>query len=435
MAPAARNDPIAILGGGLSGLSFAHFCDGPAVIFEKEDRLGGLCRSFDAGGVVHDIGPHIAFSKNAEALNFLTGLTPMHQRRRSNRIFYAGRFIKYPFENELSALPQADRDWCLSSFLNNPYADYPAGNMLAFFYKTFGEGITRAYLEPYNRKIWKFEPMFMDLQMVERIPKPPAQDIIASAAGKSTEGYLHQLFFSYPDRGGTESMIRGLAERCGDRLTTHLNSPVERVAVNGDGTFQVTAGGVSHQFRRLVSTMPIGDLIARLNVPCPPDVQAAVDALRFNSIHITIVVATQDNIGDNFAVMVPDSSIMFHRLSKLDFLGDAYHQPGTTTLMAETTFRPGDRFDLPGEKISESVVADLDRIGFVPAGSVRRAETRSFKHAYVVYDLNHRANADKALAWLRSLGIESFGRFGSFEYMNMDAAVWQAREKALAFRG
>ena len=45
--------------------------------------------------------------------------------------------------------------------------------MIQFFYKIFGEGITRTYLEPYNRKIWKFDPSFMDTQMVERIPKPP----------------------------------------------------------------------------------------------------------------------------------------------------------------------------------------------------------------------------------------------------------------------
>jgi protoporphyrinogen oxidase len=230
-------------------------------------------------------------------------------------------------------------------------------------------------------------------------------------------------------------MIRGLADRCGSRLTTHVNCPVERVRPNGDGTFEVTAGGATHAFSRLVSTVPIGDLVARLDVACPPDVQAAVNGLRYNSIHITIVVAEQDNVGDNFAIMVPDSTVMFHRVSKLDFLGGAYHRPGTTTLMAETTFRPGDRFDLPARKISDTVVADLDRIGFVARAAVRHVETQTISHAYVVYDLNHRANADKALAWLRSLGILSFGRFGSFEYMNMDAALWQAREKALAFGG
>ena len=72
--------------------------------------------------------------------------------------------------------------------------------MLQFFFKIFGEGITKTYLEPYNQKIWKFEPSFMDTQMVERIPKPPKIDIINSARGKKLEGYKHQLYFHYPKK-------------------------------------------------------------------------------------------------------------------------------------------------------------------------------------------------------------------------------------------
>ena len=79
--------------------------------------------------------------------------------------------------------------------------------MLQFFLKNFGEGITRTYLEPYNRKIWKFDPTFMDTQMVERIPKPPKQDIIKSAKGINTEGYKHQLYFHYPIKNGIQSLF------------------------------------------------------------------------------------------------------------------------------------------------------------------------------------------------------------------------------------
>ena len=168
-------------------------------MFEKESRIGGLCRSFQSQeGIYWDIGPHITFSKDQETLDFMTSLVPMAQIRRSNQIFYQGRYVKYPFENDLASLPERDRDYCLDTFLNNPYENYPADNMLAFFYKTFGEGITRSFLEPYNRKIWKYETSFMDTQMVERIPKPPPEDVINSAKGIQTEGYKHQLYFHYP---------------------------------------------------------------------------------------------------------------------------------------------------------------------------------------------------------------------------------------------
>jgi protoporphyrinogen oxidase len=425
--------PICILGGGLSALTFANYYRGKAVIFEKEDRLGGLCRSFDFNGVCHDIGPHIFFSKNKEVLRFLLSLAPMHELRRSNKIYYKKRFVKYPFENDLAALPEADRDWCLNTFMNNPYLDYPAESMLKFFYRTFGEGITRAYLEPYNRKIWKFEPSFMDTQMVERIPNPPPEDIIASAKGISTEGYLHQLYFSYPDEGGTESIIRGLEQGCSDRLETHLSAPLEKLIRKDDGTFLVRAGGKEAEFDQIVSTMPIHELIPRLEPSPPEEVVRALGNLKYNSIHITMINTGEEHLGDNFAVMVPQPDISFHRLSRLDFLGESYHIPDTSTLMVEITYREGDRFDLPTDKVTDLVVHDLDRLGFCPASAVRAAETRSFKYAYVIYDMDHRKNIDLVLGWLKSQGITSVGRFAAFEYINMNKAVEMARSAATAF--
>lgn len=427
------SEPVGILGGGISALAFAHFSGLPCVIFEKEDRAGGLCRSFDVDGVPCDIGPHILFSKDKATLDFMTGLAPVRQLRRSNRIHHAGRFVKYPLENQLAALPEADRDWLLKSFLENPYADYPVDSMLTFFYRKFGEGMTRLYLEPYNRKIWKFEPSFMDTQMVDRIPDPPREDVIRGARGEETEGYLHQLHFYYPERGGMESLVRALAARCADRVKIVTNAAVERVRRLPEGGFEVTAGGRTHAFSRIVTTMPVHELLRVLEPAPPADVLEACRRMLFNSIHITTVHATDDRMGDNFAAMVADPAISFHRVSKMNFLGEAYHKPGRTTLMAEITFREGDRWDRPADAISDLVARDLERVGFVPAGACRTVETRRFRHAYVIYDRHHRANTDHVLAWLRSRGIPSVGRFATFEYINSDQAIALARRAAESF--
>jgi len=427
-----KNSELGILGGGLSGLAFAYFSGLKAHVIEKEKRPGGLCRSFDANGIKYDIGPHILFSKKKRALDFLTSLTPMHKLRRSNKILYKGRLVKYPFENELSALPEYDRDWCLNAFVNNPYEEYSADNMLAFFYKTFGEGITRAYLEPYNRKIWKFEPSFMDTQMVERIPKPPAEDIIKSAKGVETEGYLHQLYFSYPDQGGTEAVIKGLIDLLGERLVLHTGATVERI-VKKRGYFEVYAGGNVFEFEHLLSAMPVHELLPVLDPAPPEDVVAGLHRMKYNSIHITVVTTTSDKVADNFAFLVPDPEIPFHRVSKIDFLGDAYHIPDTTTFMAEITFRKGDRFDLDSDAIIEMVVDGLNRIDFVAKSELNFATSKRFEYAYVIYDLHHRQNTDKVLTYLESIGITSIGRFATFEYINMDTSVERAYLAAAKF--
>jgi protoporphyrinogen oxidase len=57
-----------ILGGGLSGLSVAHYLGGKCLVLEAEESPGGLCRSFHKAGFTYDIGGHILFSKDRELL-------------------------------------------------------------------------------------------------------------------------------------------------------------------------------------------------------------------------------------------------------------------------------------------------------------------------------------------------------------------------------
>jgi protoporphyrinogen oxidase len=112
---------FAILGGGISALSLAEDIHVPTVILEAESDLGGLCRSFDFRGVPIDVGPHIIFSKYDEVLKRHTERISTNRIRRMNRILLNGKFIKYPFENDLASCRPEDRDEALQGFLNNPY--------------------------------------------------------------------------------------------------------------------------------------------------------------------------------------------------------------------------------------------------------------------------------------------------------------------------
>ena len=427
-----ENKNLGILGGGISALAFTHFYKKNTEIIEKESTLGGLCRSFvDDDGVSWDIGPHISFSKNKEILDFIISLTPMNKLKRSNRIVHDGRFVKYPFENDLSSLSEKDRDYCLNTFLDNPYETYPSNNMLEFFYATFGEGITRLFLEPYNRKIWKYETTFMDKQMVERIPKPPAQDIIDSASGKETEGYLHQLYFHYPKEGGFQSLVDSLVSKIQNNTKFHLNNEIKKVDISD--SIKITTNTDKFEFDKVISTMPIHELIPLINPAPPEEVITALKTLMYNSIHITCIKVNGDYLGDNFALTVADPNIIFHRLSKLNFLGDSYCQDGYTNIMVETTYRNGLKEDLPHKELEKIILKDLSKLDLIDVKNVESVVTRSFKYAYVIYDNDHRKNTDIVLDYLKSVGITPLGRFGTFEYINSDKAIELAKELAENF--
>ena len=212
---------VGILGGGISGLFSAWFLGGDVEVLEADPTPGGLSRTFGDQGFLSDIGGHILFSKDKEALAHEIAVLGdnCQQRVRANRILYGGLHVKYPFENGIDVLPKEEIVDILHSFIDNPHRERPT-NFREWMYHVFGDGLTNRYLLPYNEKIWKTPPEEMSLEWVDRVPRPPLLDLIKTAVGIPTEGYTHQLYFHYPKVGGFESMPRAVAAKLGTKLTT-----------------------------------------------------------------------------------------------------------------------------------------------------------------------------------------------------------------------
>lgn len=424
---------LVILGGGLSAISSAYFAQerediDEIIILEKEDRPGGLCRSIKKDGYTYDIGPHILFSKDKEMLNLMLDVLPeRNELRRSNQIIYKGKYVQYPFENDLSKLPKADLDYCVTQFLNNPYEDYEAENMLQFFLKTFGEGITNTYLRPYNEKIWKYDPCFMDTQMVDRIPKPTAEEIMRSASGETVDGYVHQLYFSFPSKGGIEAVVQGFVNRLNQKCIIKCEQNIKSVRKTRTG-FEIEVDGKIIHADKLMSTIPIQELAKIYQIPKP--IEDRIRELRYNSIIIAFVKTKEDLSGNNFAFMNPEKDIIFHRISKMDFLGESYKSDGAT-YMVEVTYRQGDYTDsLSDEQLMKRIVEGLKQIEFIEdEGDAEFINITRHEYAYVIYDLKHKGNMSVIRDYFKSQGIILNGRFGNFEYWNMDRVIRESMER------
>ena len=430
-----------ILGAGLSGISTAYFLqkegEDDMTLLEKEDRTGGLCRSIRKDGYIYDIGPHILFSKDKEMLELmLSVLDKKNDLTRSNKILYKGIEVLYPFENDLSKLPAEDLRYCITAFNNNPYEDYEATNMIQFFLKTFGEGITNCYLRPYNEKIWKYDPAFMNTSMVDRIPKPTKEEIRRSAAGETIQGYLHQLYFSYPSEGAIEAVPNGFLKQLDkEKVTVHTDSAVTHISRKGR-EFTVEAAGKEWKCERLVSTMPVHELV-KVYEGVPEDVKQAVSELRYNSIIIAFIRTPYDLSGKNYAFMIPDKSVIFHRISKMDFLGDAYHHGDEATYMVEVTYRAGDHIDhMDDAELKEKISAGMEEIGFAKkASDVFYIDITRYQYAYVIYDLRHTDNMKVIRDYFEKEGVYLNGRFGNFEYWNMDRILRESQKLVERIKG
>jgi protoporphyrinogen oxidase len=420
---------VGILGGGVSGIALAAHLDEDVDVLEKRPRIGGLCGTIIENGFTFDAaGPHIMFSKNKDVLNLMIEVLDgnVHQNRRENRIWFKGKLVKYPFENDLASLPKEDTFECILGYLQNPRAHETPENLAHWSYVTFGAGISEKYFIPYNEKIWNYDANKIGLEFVSRIPKPPMEDVLKSAIGIPTEGYLHQLYYSYPTVGGFESIVHGFEKRV--RGDIHTNWPVASVARDGEGWRVTAASGEERRYRTLVSTLPIHELL-KVWPEAPDETRALAAKLRYNSL-VNVLIGCNADPGHNFtALYVPDREIVFHRLSFPKAFGEKCVPPGGSSIMAEITTNEGDGiWEMDESALIERVIDDVEKIGFVDRTTIVYKRAVRFLYGYPVYDLDYRRNVTAMRASVAATGLHLLGRFAQFDYINSDVCV----ERALA---
>ena len=425
---------IAVIGAGLSGLCYGLHSKYPCIIYEQNGEPGGLCTShINRWGVPTDVGPHIFFSKNKQLLNFFLRFCIFEEFARKNHILCKRKLVKYPFENYIGMLPKDERDYCVQAFKEKPKLKKPAVNLEEFFLSTFGDGIYNLYLRPYNEKLWKRPLSQLSAKMANRIPKPPMQHIIDAASGKYHEGFTHQAVFKYPAFGGCISMIQGLYASLPPGLEMRLGTEITKITILKNGKLKlvgnVQGDHIQETYDHIVSTIPLPVLINNIYPTPPVDVIAAASRLNALGIYVTSVHALDIGVEyqKSFAVTIPNPKVTFHRLTVIDFFGNQYKPKYGSTVLVETTHKHNSGVsDI--EDVHKDVITGLHKLGIVASINVLDSATRFYKWAYPVYTLTHTEDVKVITEWLKDNNILPLGRFGSFEYMNMDRVYEQAKQ-------
>lgn len=437
MLSSEDNDTIAILGGGLTGLTLADLLNSKDVlILEKENECGGLCRSVRKNGYTFDPGgSHIIFSKDTGALEFMKNALGDNicLRRRNTKILYKGKLVKYPFENGLSDLPKQENFECLLGFLKayierNSGAQPTPDSFKAWMYCTFGPGITEKYLLPYNTKIWKLDPGQMDLSWVDdRAPQPSLEDIIKASLGLGSEGYVHQLQFYYPREGGIQALVRSLEEKARERAKIVNDFKIASIKKTNAG-WLVSDGSDCLRCREVISTIPLFDLVYALE-DVPGYVKGAVDGLKYNSLITVMIGIDSPDLNDLSWLYIPDGACLSHRVSFPSNYSDKVAPSGKSSALAEITYREGDHISyLTDEEIIQNITGYLQKNKIISKGDIEYTEVKRTKYAYVVNDLNYKKNVNILGGYLKMTGIHPVGRFSEWEYYNMDACIRSAMD-------
>lgn len=417
-----------ILGGGWAGVLSAYEIlkrekSAKVLVLEKDsyENRGGLMHSETIGDVTFDTGgPHILFSRDKDILTKITDFLGDNVRKVERKTYIAmnDKFIDYPFENGIYNLEPEVRasigEGIIEKMLflsSNP--DWKPSNFQQWIYGFFGNPMAEAYLEPYNRKIWKRDLSAISSDWVfspGRLPFPELNAIIRSVSGLPSTGYAEQAFFYYPKKGGIlalyDSVMKSVTE-LGGRV--NFGNPVKKLS-RQNNAWVINDTYLSST---IINTLPLNLITSLLN----KEIRINQPKLDYNRV-IVIGISKKGKSPIQHSVYVPDPTIIFHRYTWMNqLMGEA--SLSSSNLIAEVTIPYFEEYNL--KSIERRVIDDLIKLKVLKnEGEVIFTRAWVNEYGYPIYDMGHIVEREKVFANLKPLNIFSVGRWGSWHYWNTD---------------
>ena len=155
----------------------------------------------------------------------------------------------------------------------------------------------------------------------------------------------------------------------------------------------------------------------------------ACEALRYQGIFCVNLGVDRADISDKHWVYFYEEPFPFHRLSFPATFSPDTVPPGKSSIATEVAFPAGRPLDR--EAAVERTIAALRLAGILkPDDRIELVHTEEILPAYVIYDLEHRKNVELIRGYLKEQGIWAVGRFGEWQYFNMDHSMRSGRTAA-----
>ena len=284
---------VVIIGAGPTGLGAAHRLRelGVAdfVVLEARQQPGGLATSYvDDCGFTWDVGGHVQFSHYRYYDEVLDRVMTRGwlEHERVAAIWIRGRWVPYPFQNNIHRMDVHDRDRMLRDLETIAAAppQPPPANFEQWIEQSFGRTMADIFLIPYNRKVWGYPLASMGVDWIgERVATVDINRIRRNVAeNRDDVGWGPNNRFRFPMFGGTGAIWTDLAATLpAGRI--RYGTTVEEV--DPDARLVRLVNGETLTFDHLVTTMPLDVLCARTTA-LDVDAQRAAASLRHSSVHI-----------------------------------------------------------------------------------------------------------------------------------------------------
>jgi protoporphyrinogen oxidase len=414
---------LLIIGAGPGGLALAHHYPGKKRIIERESEVGGLCRSFEIGGGVFDIGGHSFHTPHADVDHFVRMLMGKNwsTQPRDARVYFNGELIPYPFQQNFEKLSDVTViKECLRAARSYPRG---AANFEDWIIARFGAGVAKHFMLPYNRKLWARDLRRINCEWVTERVVDPGRPNPAADMGKR-QPLQSSSRVGYPVEGGFGEIYKTMAKTCGP---IEFNCDVIRIDPN-EKTLECKNGRVWH-WGRLASTMPVPLLLKSIR-GTPSRLQERADRLEAVALRVLMILVAHPLPHAPQRIYVSHPAIPPHKVAFNHTSSERLRRRPMHAIMCEishSTEKP-----LPSDVDLEAATTEwLTDARLIPS----RADIAQIVHfdvmfGYPVYTHDRGAIMGEIRAFLESKDIYTFGRFGAWDYANSDECIRQGMELA-----
>jgi protoporphyrinogen oxidase len=425
-----------ILGAGLAGLSSAYHLDPDAydsVVLEKSGSVGGTARSVRTGGFTFDFTGHLLHLHRDYTRNLVRKLlgNNLYFCTRKAAIYSNGTLTPYPFQAHTYGLPKKVVSECVGGFIEavKKYSD-PATRQTSLPFslwseRTFGTGIHRHFMRPYNEKLWQVPLDEMTAEWCGMfVPQPKVEDVVSGSKKNTSKAFGYNTTFLYPKRGG----IQVLALALGKNLNVRLNTSFEEIRM---GQKKVRASsGEWFDYDAVISTVPLVELLRKAS-DLPAQIREIIPRLRWTSVLCVNLGVLRPKISDKSWIYFPEKKFLFYRVGfPMNFTPHAVPR-GCSSMYVEVSHPPEKEIDFEDPGFIARVRKDLEACGILKKrDKIPVVNFIPIRYGYVIYTPERGEQMRLIFRFLEENRIFSIGRYGEWKYSFIEEAILDGKKTA-----
>tara|TARA_S200000501_G_C20863178_1_gene760737 strand:- start:164 stop:1408 length:1245 start_codon:yes stop_codon:yes gene_type:complete len=403
-----------IVGSGITGLSYANFCNhANYLVIEQDSKIGGYCKTIKRNGFIWDYSGHFFHFRNKEIENYLIkkiGKDNISRVKKNTQILYKDKFIDFPFQKNIHQLNKIEFIDCLYDLFNNPFSSYT--NFKEMLFAKFGKSISEKFLIPYNEKLYACNLDSLDFDAMGRFfPYAEKEDIIKNF--KNPDNVSYNSYFTYPHKGAIE-YVNSLYSRL-DKAKIKLDTKL--LKIDYKNKIALTNKG-NIKYNRIISTIPFPNLLKILNLDFDNNIYNWNKVLVFN-----LGFNKKGFDKKNHWIYFPEKKYSFYRIGYYDNILDQDRM----SLYVELGFAKDEKID--ANKFLKIVLEDLKKAKIIDdTFSLVDYEPLVMNPAYVHINSLSIKDVNKKKNFISEFDIYSIGRYGSWTYCSIEDNIIEAKK-------